>query len=276
MILYTSDNNELVFNKARQKAFLSLLDTLDMCFGKTDTTEKKFADLWLENMHRKGGLFQNGWYDPPKSGIAVLTDQRLNFDSLRNENFFSDDSLIDWKEGHLYAYCSPVERSDGHIGDMSVTLYFGKDEKIISHFKNVRGAIQDIFDALPEFEYACDLYEYSLSVFAKRGLMSNMISRTDTSPSNLGHSFTHLDDPEKDEYLTRDQIDHLSKTRRFINPDANWKIEEGMQITIEPQLLSLSDPSLYKVTHHYVVKKSGDDYIICNDIDLILRRIGLI
>ena len=276
MIFYTSDDEKLLFNKARQKAFLSLSQTLNEAIEKEGVTEKGFADRWLENIYMKGDLYRNGWYDPPRSGIAVLSNERIDFDSLRNERFFSNDTPIDFKNGYLYAYCSPVEKSDGFIGDMSITLYFGKDERVVSHFRNVRGAIQEIFDSLSDMEYACDLYDHSLSVFEKRGLRSNMISRTDTSPSNLGHTFTHLDSIGTNDILSKEEIGHLSSSRCFINADAKWKFCDGMQFTIEPQLLSVTDPSLHKVTHHYVVKRKGDDFIVCNDIDLLLNRFGLI
>ena len=275
MIYYTNNNKDLIFNKAREKAYTALLETLDFLYGKDNISELDFKKLWLSNISNRNNVIAQGWYNPPIDGMAVLSDDKLNFDSLRNEEFFSDNTIIDWNNGYLYAYCSPVEKSDGYIGDMSITLYFGKDERVIEHFKNVRKAIQDIFDNLEIFNSPKDLYNYSLDVFKNHHLVSNVISRTDNMPSNLGHTFTHLDNAENKEMLNENDIKYLSTNRQFINVQADWKFIDGIQFTIEPQLLSLDNPDLYKVTHHYVAKKVEDGFIICNDIDYLLDRYGL-
>lgn len=276
MVLYTSNDNDLIFNKARQKAVMALQETIDEFYGKKGITEKAFAQRWLDKMSEKGEIFGKGWYCPPPYGMAVLSGKRLNFDSLRNEEFWPNDTLIDWEDGLLYAYCSPVEKSDGYIGDMSITLYFGKEEKIREHFRNCRKAAQDIFEQLKVAEDPDELYAYSLKAFENRGLRSNVISRTDPKPSNLGHTFTHLNEGREKEELSQEMINHLSSSRKFLNGSSGLSFEEGMQFTVEPQLISLADESLPKVTHHFVVKKKDDDFIVCNDIDSLLKRFDLI
>ena len=221
-------------------------------------------------------IYAKGWYCPPPNGIAVLSNERLNFDSLRNERYWPSSKMIDWEEGLLYAYCSPVDRNTGYIGDLSVTLYFGEDEKIREHFRSCRAAAKDIFDHLQGSDGPAELYAYSLEVFEKRGLRSNVISRTDSMPSNLGHSFTRLTEAYGRPELSEEEIGQLSQSRKFLNASATWSFKEGEQFTIEPQLLSLADTSLPKVTHHFVVKKTDESYIVCNDIDALLDRFALI
>ena len=255
---------------------MALEESIDELYGRDGITEKIFAQVWLDKMSEKGEIFAKGWYCPPPFGMAVLSGNRLNFDSLRNERFWSNDTPIDWKDGFLYAYCSPVERSDGYIGDMSITLYFGKDEKIREHFRNCRKAAEDIFEHLSATTGPDELYAYSLKAFENRGLRSNVISRTDPKPSNLGHSFTYLEEGRDEEELSQKMIDHLSSSRKFLNGFDRWSFEEGMQFTVEPQLLSLTDENLPKVTHHFVIKKKDDDFIVCNDIDSLLKRFELI
>ena len=276
MISYTLHNEDLVFNSARQKATCCLEKTLDELYGKSGISEKIFAGHWLERMSEEESLFEQGWYCPPPYGIAVLSDERLNFDSLRNEEYWPSNRQIDWQSGFLYAYCSPVDRKTGYIGDMSVTLYFGKDERIREHFCNCRGAAQDIFEHLKETKGPAELYDYSLKVFESRGLRSNVISRTDSMPSNLGHSFTHLKDPSVAARLGSEEIKELSSSRNFLNENAGWQFETGGQFTVEPQLLSLADPSFPKVTHHFVVRKTDEGFIVCNDIDGLLNKYHLI
>ncbi len=276
MIRYTLENESLIFNGARQEAVSCLEKTLDEFYKEGGISEKMFADRWLQLMSENEGLFEQGWYSPPPYGIAVLSDERLNFDSLRNREYWPSDRKIDWNDGFLYAYCSPVDRKSGFIGDMSVTLYFGEDERVKDHFRNCRGAAKDIFEHLQMTEGPGELYGYSLNAFAKRGLRSNVISRTDFMPSNLGHSFPHLKDASRLSRLGKKEIDELSSSRKFLNASADWNFEQGVQFSIEPQLLSLADPSLPKVTHHFAVKKADDGYIVCNDIDGLLIRFGLV
>ena len=276
MINYTLDNKDLIFNHARENAVRSLEQTLNEMYGIDEVSEIEFASRWLELMSEDKEVFARGWYSPPPFGLAVLSGERLNFDSLRNKEFWPTETAIDWKDGLLYAYCSPVNKESGLIGDMSVTLYFGDDEKIREHFRNCRAAVQDIFEQLEKVKDPNELYELSLEIFKNRGLHSNVISRTDDQPSNLGHTFTRLSDTEAKDKLTSEDIEQLSSSRKFLNGKAEWNFEEDMQFTIEPQLLSVSDPSLPKVTHHFVVRKTVGGFAVCNDIDALLNRFGLI
>ena len=276
MILYTSQDEKLIFNRARNIATSSLIKTLDELFGLEGVKEKDLAARWLSNMKEDRDIYAAGWYCPPPKGMAVLTGKRLNFDSLRNEKYWPNDTVIDWKEGYLYAYCSPVDKLSGLIGDMSVTLYFGEDEKVKNHFRNCRRAAEEIFEDLAKVKDPCELYRDSLKIFNDKGLLSNVISATDSSPSNLGHTFTYLKDKKDKKELSKEDIGQLSHDRRFLNGEDDFEFEEGMQFTIEPQLLSLEDKDLFKVTHHFVVQKRKDDFIVCNDIDVLLKRFDLI
>ena len=275
MIFYTSENEELIFNSARQKATSALQETLKEFYGKEEISERIFAQRWLERLSEKKDVYAKGWYSPPPYGTAVLSGDRLNFDSLRNEKFWPSERIIDWRDGFLYAYCSPVDKISGYMGDMSVTLYFGKDEKIKEHFRNCRVAAEDIFDHLEDSEGPGELFRYSQEIFRSRGLLSNVISRTDSLPSNLGHTFAHLEEIADKAELTKEEIDHLSSSRHFLNQGADFVFEEGLQFTVEPQLLSLNDASFPKVTHHFVVKKREDGFIVCNDIDELLEEFEL-
>lgn len=275
MIFYTSENEELIFNSARQKATSALQETLKEFYGKEEISERIFAQRWLERLSQKKDVYAKGWYSPTPYGTAVLSGDRLSFDSLRNEKFWPSERIIDWRDGFLYAYCSPVDKISGYMGDMSVTLYFGKDEKIKEHFRNCRAAAEDIFDHLEDSEGPGELFRYSQEIFRSRGLLSNVISRTDSLPSNLGHTFAHLEEIADKAELTKEEIDHLSSSRHFLNQGADFVFEEGLQFTVEPQLLSLNDASFPKVTHHFVVKKREDGFIVCNDIDELLEEFEL-
>lgn len=273
MTLYT-EKGIPAFNYARGKAYSGLEKTLDELFGKPEVTETMFRDRWSENMSGSD-VIADGWYSPPPKGIAVLTDGRVNFDSLRNSCNWSDGTAIDW-DGVLYAYASPVDRRTGLIGDISVTLYFGKDQKIRDHVRRCHDATIELFERLGEAESAGDLFRMSQSVFEKHRLKSTVISRTDNMPINLGHTFPCLNEAPEGETLSEDEKNGISRARKFLNSSAEWGFENGLQFTVEPQLVSLDDPDLPKITQHYVVKACGDDFIVCNDIDSMLRKYDLI
>lgn len=273
MTFYT-ENGIPAFNYAREKACSGLDRTLDELYGKAGVTEIMFRDRWSENMSADG-IIADGWYSPPPKGMAVLSGDRVNFDSLRNPYNWSDDTEIDWN-GVLYAYASPLDRRTGLIGDISVTLCFGQDQRAIGHVRRCHDATMEIFERLGEAETAGDLFRISQSVFERHRLRSTVISRTDDMPINLGHTFPCLSSPPEYGDLSGIRKAEISGARRFLNASAQWRFENGMQFTVEPQLVSVDDPDMPKITQHYVVKVCGDDFIVCNDIDGMLRKYRLI
>ena len=198
------------FNYAREAACLSLEKTLDEMQGKENITEIMFRDSWFKNMSDSFDVFADGWYSPPPKGMAVLSEGRVNFDSLRNPYNWSDDTVIDW-DGVLYAYASPVDRKNGYIGDISVTLYFGHNEKIIDHVKNCHEATMAVFERMSEAETAGDLFRISQNVFEQYHLKSTVISRTDNMPINLGHTFPYVMNVSEKDILSEE--DKLSVSR---------------------------------------------------------------
>ena len=273
MTFYT-ENGMPGFNSARESACLSLEKTLSELYRKQGVTEVIFKNRWYDNM-KPYDVYADGWYSPPPKGISVLVNNRVNFDSLRNTYNWSDETEIDWN-GVLYAYASPIDRKTGLIGDISVTLYFGNNQKIIDHIKNCHKATLEVFDRIGEAETAGDLFRISQHVFEKYRLKSTVISRTDDMPINLGHTFPCLSNITNQEFMSEADKEEISRARRFLNAAAKWKFENGIQFTVEPQLVSVDDSEMPKITQHYVVKACGGDFLVCNDIDRILSKYSLI
>ena len=274
MTFYTEKGSPS-FNRAREVACLSLEKTLVEMHGEANVTELMFRDRWLDNMRGTGDVLADGWYSPPPKGAAVLTNDRVNFDSLRNPYNWSDDTEIYWN-GVLYAYASPIDRESGYIGDISVTLYFGRDNKIIDHVKRCHEATMAVFERLGEAETAGELFRISQSIFEQYHLKSTVISRTDDMPINLGHTFPFLTDVQQKETLSEDDKLTVSRSRKFLNAGAQWGFEDDLQFTVEPQLVSVDDPSLPKITQHYVVQAKNGNFTVCNDIDRLLEKYSLI
>ncbi len=275
MIRYTLEDPGLIFNPGRQTSFFALASTLEELTGRNEVTELSFRDKWINNASLSGTVFEKGWYSPPPEGTAVLFGDRLNFDSLRNRQYWSGDTGIDWENGALYAYSSVVDRKTGRMGDLSVTLCWGSDQKTADHIRNCHEAVLNLFSRIESVETASDLFRLSREVFSANHLISTVISRTDSMPSNLGHTFEAIPvDPNASD-LSDAERNALSNKRRFLNADAKWFFVPGLQFTVEPQLVSEADPSLPKITQHYLVKALSDGFCVCNDIDLLLDQYGL-
>ena len=266
----------LPFNHARQKAFSSLKVTLDELYGKNNITEKDFAKSWQRNLEKYGDIIADGWYNPPPKGMAVLFGNRVSFDSLRNEKNWVSDTMIDWNTDLLYVYSSPIDKTSGMIGDISLTLYFGKDEKIINHIKNSYKATLEIFDNLDKCQNSQELFACSEEIFAKYHLKNCIISKTDHTPLDLGHTFPYLDNLQARDNLTKQEKQEISKARKFINESSKWDFTDGMQFTIEPQLISTENEQLPQISQHYLVKKMESGFIVCKDIDELLLKYKLI
>lgn len=271
-----SKNELLPFNMARQKAFNSLCITLEKLYDKQSISEKDFKNEWYNNLTKENNIIADGWYNPPPNGMAILFGNRVSFDSLRNERNWASDTIINWKEDLLYAYCSPVDKVSGIIGDISITLYFGKDKEIIKHIKNCYNAILKVFDLLDKVKDSRELFIASEKIFTNHKLKNCIVSKTDNTPLDLGHTFPKLENLQAKESLTEIEKQKISKARKFINAYSNWEFEEGMQFTIEPQLISTMNEKLPQISQHYLVKKENGKFIICKDIDEILEKYKLI
>jgi hypothetical protein len=275
MVRYTLEDESLVFNRERQKAYRALEETVDSLYGREEVTESGFRDAWLRRISGEGNPPAGGWYCPPPFGMAVLTGSRLSFDSLRNPEFWPGNDAVDWKEGSLYAYASPVDPVSGWMGDLSVTLCFDGKGKLAGHIRNCHEAVMELFGRMEDAATAAELFRISEEVFASRGLRSNVISRTDAMPTNLGHTFERLDGGLKGTAPDAAERAELSGKRRFLNAAAGWRFEAGLQFTVEPQLVSAEDGSLPKVSQHYLIRAEEDGFTVCNDLDALLSRFGL-
>lgn len=264
--------NKKTFNIARQKAFDSLCITLDTLYGRCNISEIDFKNEWYHNLEKQNDIIADGWYNSPPKGMSVLFGDRVSFDSLRNEKNWANNTTINWNKDLLYAYCSPIDKISGIIGDLSLTLYFGKDEKIINHIKNCYNAIQEVFNNLNNFQNSQELFIGSEKIFTKHKLKNCIISKTDDTPLDLGHTFPKLDNIQNKNSLTEEDKQKISQARMFINKNSKWIFAKELQFTIEPQLISTENPELPQISQHYLVKRSKNEFILCQDIDYLLRK----
>ncbi|MCL2338999.1 MAG: hypothetical protein FWC51_03555 [Proteobacteria bacterium] len=269
-----------IFNPAREAAIAAFLKTLSDMDQKI-VTEIEFRDMWLRNIAMIGTIIADGWYNPPPRGAAVLfgprnNPDRISFTSLRAEKFWpTHKNTADWKNGFIYAYCSPVHKETGIIGDVSFCLYLGKDKRLRDHFINAHTATAALLAQLPTVSNSLDLFKLSQTVFADYNLANNIASINDPLNNNIGHTFPSIG-PIETKTLTQAQKDRISHARRFINGGEPFDFADGMQFTIEPQLTSVADPTLPKVTLHYLAQKVPNGFNLCTGVDILSAKYGLV
>jgi hypothetical protein len=276
--MFTTESN---FNEGRKRAFTSLSETIDHCIGKV-ISENEFRDEWQKRLKINNQIISDGWYNPPPYGMAVLAGaidypSRISFESLRIEKYWTSDRIIDWTSDLFYAYCSPVHIPSGLPGDIAITLYFGKNEQVLGHFRNSHKAVKEVLNLVQEKNTSQDIFLASQSIFNNYGLKNCVVSYTDQVPLDLGHTFPQIlvDTHNNKNFLTNEEKGKIRTSRQFINAKTSWHFSNELQFTIEPQLISMVDKNLPQVTYHYLIQ-SKNGFSICNDVDILLERFNLI
>lgn len=263
-------NKELqIIKKTRKFASDTLLKTLeDVLRSGEQISELGFKKKWLENLRANAQIFPEGWYMPPPDGITVLfgdedNPDRINFDSLRQEKYWpKDNSLLNAGNGLATFYTSCVDKNSGLIGDFGLTVYFGKNPKIIEHFINTHNLIKDIYYFIRVGMELREVTNYAHNSMHKKGMFSELLSPSDPTGTNIGHTIPYSYEDPLDEELSIIQNGRndwkafcklISVKRKFLNRAEQFNIKAGMAFTIEPRPLSQKDPTLPMVLFHSVV-----------------------
>lgn len=274
--MYISDCN---FNYARKCAFEAFVKTMQECYKQKNISEKLFSEIWLNNMSENKGIIAEGWYNPPPKGIAVLAGSveypsRISYDSLRNKEYWPSDNIINWESDLFYCYCSPLSREDGLPGDFTITLYFGDDVHIREHFKNTFRVTNEILNSMSGISNSHELFNLANKILEENKLLGCGLSSTDPALTNFGHTFPNID-LENSDILTDEQIKIISQARKFINSTTNWPLEPNQQFTFEPQLRAYDNIDLPQVSYHYLINKKDGKFLVCDDVNSIMKNFDL-
>jgi hypothetical protein len=246
----------------------ALQEVVSVCFGRSGVTESDFQLTWMQTIERFGELTGNGWYCPPPLGAAVLCatiaePQRISFRSLRDEANFPSSREIVWPDGLLFTYCSNLHKPLLMPSDFSTILYFGHDPKYLEYFQTASQAARHIAEISLEMTSSRQLFRAGEKILRLKGLANTVHSVSDVTPLDYGHSLNRInasaldcDIPWAGNELREEVCKHVSTSRMFINNVADWRLDEVDAYTVEPQIVSLDDPSLPKVTFHYLVTQT--------------------
>lgn len=262
--------------KTRKLSANILLKTLKIIKNE-NISEKKIKELWQCQLSRNPSVYEKGWYEQPPDGFAVLicnstNPKRLDFSSLREEHFYPKPNIFLSIDSVSFFYCSPVNKVRNIIGDFSITLYRGNDQKIIDHIKKVFIITKAIADYAQIGMNMNEIYKFGLSLFDKYQVRNIDYSVTDGMDVNIGHTipWTYEVMNNEEKYILKtgnwDNIKNMiSKKRKFINKDQELKIQENMIFTIEPKLKSSLDSSIPAITFHVIVAfRKGKKSVINN------------
>ena len=209
-------------------------------------SEVDLRDAWLLELRKRSELFPDGWYDPPPHGIAVLfgtekNPHRLDFKSLRKEeNCSCEDIYLDKKSGLVFLYAGPINK-EGIIGDIELSLYFGKKPEIQEYLTLHYNLIKKIFAYVSLGATFKNLFDYSEELFKKHGFVNAIVSITDPTNTNIGHSIPFIDKPiTEEEKRTLHGVEWetackmVSNKRIFLNKTNQTVVKPNMAFTIEP------------------------------------------
>lgn len=222
-------------------------------------TEKTFRDSWLERIYDAYPCFRGGWYSPPEYGCAVLfgnvcDSRRVNFDSLRNPCSWPSSKKLDWHDGYIYVYCSQVDRDTGEMADFSAFHYLGSNPEVLDHIIQCRVAHSQMLSMLKPGITSVEFHAKCCTILDLSGLYIAGHSETDPGRINFGHSLTSLSKSRLNgaNILSDEDIENLSKGRRFINSTDNWALHSTRCFSVEPRLRSCSNPRLPQVSLHSI------------------------
>jgi hypothetical protein len=271
-----------ICTRTRQKmagVFTSLLSE------QPGLSELAFKNALAKHIREDEVIYPCGWYDPPPCGIAALFTapgefSRLQFDSLRKEEFWPKESFTFREESVAMVYVSPVDKASGAIGDFGMTVYRGKDEKVRQHLRSSLEAVVGFCEVGMEFR---GVHEFGQEMFRKRGLTNaRTVAWTDTVGMSLGHtaSWTYeAPSPSEQAVIEGNDFntlkDLISRKRVNVNGQETFKIPPTIAFTIEARLESVSDPELPNVFYHFVVAFQDGKKVVAGGFNQVFQALDM-
>lgn len=241
-------------------------------------SELEIKEKIVAEIKKHDEIFPEGWYNPPPAGIAVLLGKdRLQYDSLRNENFWPQNNIFLEKETVGLIYFSPIDRSTGMIGDIGFTIYRGVDEKIKKHLKNTYKVIRSIAEYTKVGMEFSEICSFALNLYKNKFKTTKWV--TISSPNftiNLGHSIPGSFEENFTFGNTYEEIKDSIRTKRVdVNNEEHFKIPETCAFTIESRLEDLNNPAMPSAYFHFIVCFNKGEKTILENYDKIFSAIGM-
>lgn len=254
----------------------------------SELSEAQFCDKVLRNLAVSSNIWRTGWYDPPPGGATALFSEksnyeRLQFDTLRNPNYWPSNNRNFTKESVGIIYTSPVHRISGVIGDIGLTLYRGEDKLVQQHIARCLSLLEKVADYAEVGMQFRDIHEYAQNIFSKEGVNNRRtVTHTDPLGTNLGHTIPwSYEDPTPAELsmINGENFEKLknliSKKRLYINKIETFVIPGDIAFTCEVRLEDSNNKKLPNVFFHLIVVFKDGKKTIHTNFNFIFKLLGM-
>lgn len=262
---------------------LTAAQTCLLCLQKVfkmqnKVSEYKFVNIWHKQLE-KSGKVHGYWYQPPPRGTAALfsgphNPDRANYANLRQKEYWPKKEVYLDREGSGYLFSSPYFFLEeiSLIGDFGFTFYLGKDQRITDHFRRSFEILKQLTEKIGPGMTFKELYTRSIEIMKAAGFRNFIVSTTDKSKTNLGHTIPFLtrdpDEIERRKIATGEEeiINSLiNKSREFINSDSDLLISDNCGFTFEPRFISENEPELPMFSLHLIILfEEGEKEVLGN------------
>ncbi len=236
----------------------------------------------LSKMSTYASIFPKGWYDPPPGGISVLFDEspfvRLQYDSLRNPIYWSNNSMLFKKESIGSVYFSPVDKKTRMMGDIGFTIYKGDNEEIKQHLKNIYSSILKIAEHAQIGMKFSDLCAFASNSFKNKFKPTRWvpISSDPNQSMNLGHSITGSFESDLNLGDTFEEIKETLRTKRVALIDTeNFEIPATCAFIVESRLEDFNKPYLPSIYFQFIVCFDNGKKTILGCFEEIFKTVGM-
>jgi hypothetical protein len=264
-------------------------ESMISALSKHDPISETEFTCSLQNAFSKNpSIHSGGWYNPPPSGIAVLFAtpndyKRLQFDTLRKEEFWPKDKYKLENAGIGILYASPIDINSGIIGDFGISIYKGKEKRILDHFARCLNVLEQALGQIEVTMEMREIHDLTKKIIAQHHLTNaRTVTWTDKVGTNLGHTIPwSYEEPNRDEVTiikSKDIAkisDLISNKRINVNRLEKFKIPKTIAFTLEARLESLEDPLLPNVFFHLIACFQDGKKTVLANFNELFQVIGM-
>ncbi|MEK7092304.1 MAG: M24 family metallopeptidase [Patescibacteria group bacterium] len=158
-----------------------------------------------------------------------------------------------------YFFAGPVEKKNNIIGDFGITIYFGKNKKIIDHLTICYQITKEVFSHAEAGMKLSDITKRCTRICGDNNLINTIESSTDPTGTNIGHTVPSTErgwTSEENEIFKNGPwgkvCKQISNRRIFLNESEQAILTKGMGITIEPRPRNKNDATIPMVSFHTI------------------------
>jgi hypothetical protein len=256
--------------------------------SNNNISEQQFAALLKAQFKNNNNLHSKGWYEPPPDGISALFSSsdnfnRLQYDTLRKQQFWPQANYKFDKNGAGMLYASPIDKASGIIGDWGITIYRGEDASVQSHIAACLHVLELASDYAQVGMELRELHDYTQHVFKENKLNNaRTIAWTDTTGTNLGHTIPWTYEAPTTAEL--EIIKHgpfeklkglISNKRIHINSSEHFKIQETMALTLEARLDHNTNSLLPNTYFHLIISFQNGVKQVSSGFNDVFKAVGM-